>query len=88
MTPDTLYIVVTEFPTLGIGSAGDATTSRSEAYDQFAEAVSNSQPTRAFRLDFDVETGALESATEITADLGDELQRCCTARGLEMPEVA
>lgn len=65
------YVVVTDFHRLGFGSAGDATTDRDEAIYQWKDCIRDNQPTRAFRLDFDVETGALESASEVTSDFMD-----------------
>ncbi len=90
--PQTLYVVVTDFDKIagievGIGGAGDITASRDDAYDQYVEAVLDEQPTRAFRLDFDVETNRLESASEITDDMRDELVKLCKEREIDIPEV-
>lgn len=66
------FIVVTEFETEGFASAGDATTSRDTAYDQFAEAREEGQPARAFLLQFDVSNSTFETASEVTEEFEAE----------------
>ncbi|MBA86110.1 MAG: hypothetical protein CML69_15460 [Rhodobacteraceae bacterium] len=80
----TIYVVVTNFAEVGIGSAGDACTDRDDAYDQFAECVEQGQPARAFVLEFDVETNAFEVAREITDELQAELEAICADRGISI----
>lgn len=74
----TLYTVITDFERLGIGSAGDATSDRDAAIDQFADAPG---PSRAFVLEFDVETNAFETAREVTADFQQVIDDRRAARG-------
>jgi hypothetical protein len=71
------YVVVADFKDKGIHSPGDATTVRDEAYDDFAESLDASDKARAFLLTFDVETGALETCSEVTSDFQDEYDARC-----------
>lgn len=78
----TFYIVATEYPNLGLGSAGDITADWNTAYDQYAESVMDRQPTRVFVLDFDTETNAFETAREVTDEFQAEYEMICEQRGL------
>jgi hypothetical protein len=84
----TFYIVATEYPRMGLGSANDLTPSRDRAYDDYAEAVQDGQPARAFMLQFDVETNAFETACEVTDEFHSELHSICADRGIAEPEAA
>lgn len=70
----TVYITVVYFPDLGIGSAGDATDDRAQAYTDYEAAANEAIPSRVFRLEFDVETNALETSREITGVFHDEYE--------------
>lgn len=84
----TIYFTATDFGEMGLGSAGDITASRDDAYDQYAAAVMDGQPTRSFMVEFDGDNNSLETATEITDQFREELKLICEKRGLDFPEVA
>lgn len=81
LTLPTFYFVATDFGRLGLGSANDLTPDRDRAYDDYAGCRDQGQPARAFMVEFDVETNAPESITDITADLAGEYSDTCAARG-------
>lgn len=81
MQMPTTYIVATEFPTLGFGSAGDITAEWSTAYDQFAECRDDDQPARVFVLEFDVETNTPEAFRDITDEMQAEYEAICERHG-------
>lgn len=74
----TLYQTVCDFGFyFGIGNGGDCTTSFPDAVDQIAERIAEDPENgwRAFRMDFDVETGALETCREINDEVLAELAK-------------
>ena len=79
-TPPTFYIVVTEFEHVGFGSQNDATPSRDQAFSNFIDCISDGQPSRAFRIDLDFESGEIEFASEVTSDFQAELEYPITYR--------
>jgi hypothetical protein len=81
MQMPTTYMVATEFPKLGFGSAGDITADWNTAYDQFAECRDDDQPARVFVLEFDVETNAPETFSDITDEMQAEYEAICERRG-------
>jgi hypothetical protein len=80
----TFYIVAVDFETAGLGSANDITADRDQAYDDYAAAREDGQPARAFVLEFDVETNALEAGREVTDEFQAELEQICAERGLSL----
>lgn len=81
MTLTDFYIVTTQWPTQGFGSAGDVTTSRDTAYDQFADMLMNGQSdTRVFHIEFAANVPV--HTEELTADMLAEFNAICEARGL------
>lgn len=81
MQMPTTYMVATEFPKLGFGSAGDITADWNTAYDQFAECCDDDQPARVFVLEFDVETNTPEAFRDITDEMQAEYEAICERRG-------
>lgn len=85
--PRTAYVVATDFNGFGLGNAGDMTDSIEDAADQAAECMDkDGQPFRAFRLDFDVETNALESASDVTDEITSIIAARCADNQLETAE--
>ncbi len=81
MQMPTTYMVATEFPNNGFGSAGDITADRNQAYDQFAEAREDNQPVRVFVLEFDVSDNTPETFRDITEEMQSEYDAICDVRG-------
>lgn len=71
--PSTVYTVLTTFPTLGFGSAGDAMEYRDEALEAYEGCINDTRPVRVIQIDFDVETGAIETSRDVTEDFAAEL---------------
>lgn len=82
--PPILYLVVRDYGPLGIGSP-DATPSRDEAYDMFAQSAEDSTPVAVWQI---ATYGGLPiSITDATDEFERELQEVCIARDLDWPEV-
>lgn len=71
----THYTVLTNFPGLGFGMAGDPKEQFDDAYNMYSDAFDEYGEARVFLTSFDVETGALESHREVTSDFRDEYDR-------------
>jgi hypothetical protein len=82
MKMPTTYLVAVEFETEGLVNANDITADRDQAYDDWADQVSDGHAARAFVLEFDVETNAPETFREITDEFETEYHQICVDRGL------
>ncbi|MGB0854910.1 MAG: hypothetical protein ACPGSI_16560 [Pikeienuella sp.] len=74
--PATIYTVWIDTPDLGLVSVPDTETTFDDVLDQAVSTPWIDVPFRMFRMDFDVETGALESTSEVT----EEAQKIITDR--------
>ena len=82
MTPEAFYLVTTTFPKdLGWG-ASDPVVDRDAAYNQYAEAVRDGQPTAAFMIEKKAYGGW--SIYEITEDFRDEYETICERRDIAL----
>lgn len=83
--PPAFYTVVTKFGDLGLGTAGDATSDWSQAYDQYSGIViGDGVEPRVFMLRFGSDN-TLAGADEVTGEFAAELERVCERRGLPDP---
>lgn len=87
--PDRLYFVITDYPKLGLGSAGEGVFDNwNGAYDAFVEAVDDDQPTRVLCIDFDPDTSLPEATNDVTFEFASDLGAICAARHLSNPLAA
>lgn len=86
--PRTIFVGFADFGRIGIGSAGDFDTDIEAAADRLSELMDEQHMPRAFRMDFDVETNALEAVTEVSDQVLAIISRRTRERGLEnMPSL-
>jgi hypothetical protein len=82
------YLIATHDPEWGIYNAGDITADKDQAYDQFADCVDKEQDARVFLVQFDVESNALETTSEVTDVFRQMYLHISEAREFELNEVA
>lgn len=66
--PPKFWIVIGAFDQLGTGFIGDPIEDEQDAWGNFSEHTKHGKEARVFVFEMDVETNALETTTEITAD--------------------
>lgn len=82
--PD-FYIVAVSFPREGLGSK-DLTPSRDQAYDNFAEAMDDGCPARAFLVQFCLEHNTVEAVTEVTDTFASQYRYLIAERNTDVIE--
>ena len=89
--PDTIYTAWVLYPQMHGEPEGWANAPDGTEFDEVLNAVLDAGfgedlPFRIFRMDFDVETNALETTNEVTDDAIEIVRKRCLTRNLELPE--
>ena len=80
-TPNTIYTAWVRTDD-GLVNVSDDKTSFDDVLDMVVSTPWGDVPFRMIRLDFDVETGVLETSSDVTEDAQEIIDRRLTERGL------